>query len=119
MRLIVARCEVTYTGRLTARLPEALRLLMLKADGSVMVHADRGAYKPQNWMTPPTVVEEEPGRIVVRKRAGSTEDRLDLRVAAVVSDGNPDMGDAEPLEKDGVERDLQEVLAGAPRHCGE
>ncbi len=119
MRLIVARCEVTYTGRLTARLPEALRLLMIKSDGSVMVHADTGGYKPQNWMTPPTVLEEEPGRIVVRKRAGSTEDRLDIRIAEVLSDVTHDMGDAEPLEKDGVERDLQEALAGAPGHCGE
>ncbi len=119
MRLIVARCEVTYTGRLTARLPEALRLLMLKADGSVMVHADTGGYKPQNWMTPPTVVEESPERIVVRKRAGSTEDRLDIRIVEVLSDVTHDMGDAEPLEKDGVERDLQEALAAAPGHCGE
>jgi hypothetical protein len=119
VRLIVARCEVTYTGRLTARLPEALRLLMLKADGSVMVHADTGGYKPQNWMTPPTVVEESPERIVVRKRAGSTEDRLDIRIVEVLSDVTHDMGDAEPLEKDGVERDLQEALAAAPGHCGE
>ena len=59
MRLIVARCEVTYTGRLTAFLPESTRLLMLKADGSVLVHADAGGYKPLNWMTPPTVIEEE------------------------------------------------------------
>ena len=119
MRLIVARCEVTYTGRLTARLPEALRLLMLKADGSVMVHADTGGYKPQNWMTPPTVVEESPERIVVRKRAGATEDKLDIRIVEVLSDVTHDMGDAEPLEKDGVERDLQEALAAAPGHCGE
>ena len=61
MRLIVARCEVRYTGRLTAVLPEALRLVMVKSDGSVMVHADTGGYKPQNWMTPPTIIEEEPG----------------------------------------------------------
>src|SRR3712207_632849 len=101
MRLIVARCEVTYTGRLTARLPEALRLLLLKADGSVMVHADTGGYKPQNWMTPPTVVEEEPGRIVVRKRAGAAEDRLDIRIAEVLSDVTHDMGDAAALEKEG------------------
>ena len=60
MRLIVARCSVDYTGRLTARLPEALRLVIVKADGSVLVHADAGGYKPLNWMTPPTVVEEEP-----------------------------------------------------------
>ena len=70
MRLIVARCEVRYTGRLTAVLPEALRLLMIKSDGSVMVHADTGGFKPSNWMTAPTVIEEEPGRIVVRKHAG-------------------------------------------------
>jgi endonuclease len=62
MRLVVARCEVVYTGRLNAVLPEALRLLMLKDDGSVMVHADSGGFKPQNWMTPPTVIEEGPGR---------------------------------------------------------
>src|ERR687895_1537933 len=119
MRLIVARCEVTYSGRLSARLPEALRLLMLKADGSVMVHADTGGYKPQNWMTPPTVIEEEPDRIVVRKRAGATEDRLDIRIAEVVSDVTHDMGEAAALEKDGVERDLQEALAAAPVWCGE
>ena len=71
MRLIVARCEVRYTGRLTAVLPESNRLLMLKSDGSVLVHADAGGYKPLNWMTPPTVIEEEGDpleRLVVRKR---------------------------------------------------
>jgi len=119
MRLIVARCEVRYTGRLTAVLPEALRLLMLKADGSVMVHADTGGFKPQNWMTPPAVIEEEPGRIVVRKRGGTTEDRLDIRVVEVVSDVTHDMGEAAALEKEGVERELQELLADAPEQCGE
>src|SRR5689334_22831302 len=84
MRLIVARCSVEYSGRLSARLPEALRLVMLKADGSVLVHADAGGYKPLNWMTPPTVVEEEDGLIVVRKHKG--EDRLEIRLAEVVSD---------------------------------
>ena len=59
MRLVVARCEVSYTGRLSAYLPESTRLLMLKSDGSVLVHADAGGYKPLNWMTPPTVVEED------------------------------------------------------------
>src|SRR5512144_2516798 len=103
MRLIVARCEVIYTGRLLqARLPEALRLLMIKSDGSVMVHADTGGYKPQNWMTPPTVIEEDGGRIVVRKRAGSAEDRLDIDIAEVLSDVTHDMGEAAALEKDGV-----------------
>ncbi len=119
MRLIVARCEVTYTGRLNAVLPEALRLLMIKSDGSVMVHADTGGFKPQNWMTPPTVIEEDDGLIVVRKRAGATEDRLDIRIAEVVSDVTHDMGEAAQLEKDGVEAHLQEALADAPRFCGE
>lgn len=119
VRLIVARCEVRYTGRLTAVLPEALRLLMIKSDGSVMVHADTGGFKPQNWMTPPTVIEEEDGRIVVRKRAGATEDKLDIRVAEVLSDVTHDMGEAAALEKEGVERELQELLADAPENCGE
>jgi RecB family endonuclease NucS len=119
MRLIVARCEVRYSGRLSAVLPEALRLIMVKSDGSVMVHADHGGYKPSNWMTPPTVIEEEGDRIVVRKRAGATEDRLDIRIAEVLSDVTHDMGEAAALEKDGVEADLQEALAGAPEWCGE
>jgi len=119
MRLLVARCEVRYSGRLHAVLPEALRLLMIKSDGSVMVHADTGGYKPQNWMTPPTVIEEAPGLIVVRKRAGASEDRLDIHISEVVSDLTHDMGEAAALEKDGVERDLQEALAAAPECCGE
>jgi RecB family endonuclease NucS len=122
MRLIVARCEVTYTGRLTAILPEALRLLMLKSDGSVLVHADTGGYKPQNWMTPPTALEfegEPLERIVVRKFAGKTEDRLDIRIAEIVSDVTHDMGEAAELEKDGVEKHLQELLAAQPHWCGE
>jgi RecB family endonuclease NucS len=118
MRLIVARCAVEYSGRLSARLPEALRLVMLKADGSVLVHADAGGYKPLNWMTPPTVVEEEPGRIVVRKLKG--DDRLEIALAEVVSDVTHPMDfDAAQLEKDGVEADLQVALADAPGWCGE
>ncbi len=122
MRLIVARCEVRYSGRLNAVLPLALRLLMVKADGSFMVHADSGGFKPSNWMTAPTVIEETgapPTRIVVRKRAGATEDLLEIEIADVVSDVTHDMGEAAALEKDGVERDLQEALAAAPRFCGE
>ncbi|HVE69302.1 MAG TPA: endonuclease NucS [Solirubrobacteraceae bacterium] len=117
MRLIVARCEVRYTGRLTAVLPEALRLVMVKSDGSVMVHADTGGYKPSNWMTAPTVIEESPEAIVVRKLKG--EDRLEIRIAEVVSDVTHDMGEAAALEKDGVEAHLQEALAAAPQWCGE
>jgi len=119
MRLIVARCEVRYTGRLEALLPEALRLVMIKSDGSVMVHADTGGYKPQNWMTPPTMIEEMDGSIVVRKRAGSSEDRLDITITEVLSDVGHDMGEAAVLEKDGVEAHLQELLADAPQWCGE
>ncbi len=122
MRLIVARCEVRYSGRLNAVLPEALRLLMVKADGSFMVHADSGGYKPSNWMTAPTVIEQDgdpPVRIVVRKRAGATEDRLEIDIAEIVSDVTHDMGEAAALEKDGVERDLQEALAATPQFCGE
>ena len=114
MRLVVARCEVRYTGRLTARLPEAVRLLMFKADGSFLVHDDAGGYKPLNWMTPPTVVEEGGDVLVIRKRQGRTEDRLEIRLAEVLSDVQHDMGEAAALEKDGVERDLQEALADRP-----
>ena len=122
MRLIVARCEVRYTGRAEALLPEALRLLMIKSDGSVMVHADTGGYKPQNWMTPPTVIEEEGEpleRIVVRKKAGKTEDLLTIEIREIISDSLHDMGEAAALEKDGVEKDIQEALAAAPHWCGE
>jgi RecB family endonuclease NucS len=111
VRLLVARCEVRYTGRLTAILPESTRLLMLKADGSVLVHADAGGYKPLNWMTPPTVLEEDGDALVVRKRAGKTEDRLEIRLLEVLSDVEYDMGEAAALEKEGVERELQELLA--------
>jgi RecB family endonuclease NucS len=114
VRLIVARCEVTYTGRLTAYLPESTRLLMLKEDGSVLVHADAGGYKPLNWMTPPTVFEDNGDVLVVRKRAGRSEDRLEIRLIEVLSDVVHEMGEAAALEKDGVERDLQLLLAGRP-----
>src|SRR3954447_37864 len=122
MRLIVSRCEVEYTGRLSTRLPEALRLIMIKADGAAMVHADAGGYKPLNWMTPPTVIEEggsPPDRIVVRKLRG--EERLEIRIAEMISDVEHDMGgpdDDAGLEKDGGEAHLQELLAGAPGWCG-
>ncbi|HEY3182247.1 MAG TPA: endonuclease NucS domain-containing protein, partial [Gaiellaceae bacterium] len=119
MRLIVARCEVAYTGRLNAYLPEATRLLMLKADGSVLVHADAGGYKPLNWMTPPAVIEDGGDVLVVRKRAGRSEDRLEIRLVEVLSDVEHDMGEAAALEKDGVERDLQEALAAQPDALGE
>jgi hypothetical protein len=119
VRLIVARCEVTYTGRLTAYLPESTRLLMLKDDGSVLVHADAGGYKPLNWMTPPTVLEDSGDTLVVRKRAGRSEDRLEIRLVEVLSDVTHEMGEAAGLEKDGVERDLQLLLADQPEAIAE
>src|SRR5262245_17236998 len=114
MRLVVARCEIRYSGRLNAFLPEATRLLLFKADGSVLVHADAGGFKPLNWMTPPTVIEEADDLLVVRKRAGKTEDRLEIRLLEVLSDVEHDMGEPAALEKDGVERDLQLELAAQP-----
>jgi len=114
VRLVVARCEVKYTGRLTAYLPESVRLLMLKADGSVLIHADAGGYRPLNWMTPPTVIEDNGDVVVIRKRAGRSEDRLEIRLIEVISDVSHDMGEAAALEKDGVERDLQLLLADQP-----
>src|SRR3954471_11371056 len=117
MRLVVARCSVEYSGRLSARLPEAVRLLMFKADGSVLVHCDGGGYKPLNWMTPPTAIEESADRIVVRKVKG--DDQLEIRLAEVLSDVAYEMEVDGGLEKDGVETHLQEALAAAPEWCGE
>jgi endonuclease len=124
VRLIVSRCSVRYTGRLATTLPEGVRLLMIKADGTFMVWSDHGSQsvKPLNWMTPPTVIEESPGMIVVRKRAGSTQERLEIALDEVLSDVTHEMGapDADmSLAKDGVEADLQELLAEQPQWCGE
>jgi RecB family endonuclease NucS len=114
VRLVVARCEVTYTGRLNAYLPEAVRLLIFKADGSVLVHADAGGYRPLNWMTPPTVIEDGEELIVVRKRAGRTEDRLEIRILELLAVVELELGEDAGLEKDGVERHLHEALAAVP-----
>ena len=93
---------------------------MVKSDGSVMVHADAGGFKPQNWMTPPTVIEEATGdAIVVRKRAGAPRTAWTSAIAEVLSDVTHDMGEAAALEKDGVEAHLQELLAEQPHWCGE
>jgi RecB family endonuclease NucS len=119
VRLLVARCEVVYTGRLTATLREAVRLLVFKTDGSVLVHDDAGGYKPLNWMTPPSVIEETDDAIVVRKRAGKSEDRLEIRLVSVLSDVTHDMGESVALQKDGVERDLQAALAERPEALAE
>jgi endonuclease len=125
VRLIVARCEVSYIGRLTTVLPEAVRLLMLKADGTFMVWADGGGpnVKPLNWMTPPTVLEEETDsqgaltRLTVRKQR--QEDRVEITIGGVLSDIEHQLDTLASLEKEGLERELQELLADAPQWCGE
>ena len=125
MRLIVARCQVTYAGRLSTVLPEAVRLLMLKADGTFMVFSDGAGpnVKPLNWMVPPTVIEEEADsggalrRMTVRKRGA--DDRLEIAIAEVLADTEHELDAATALEKEGLERELQELLAQSPQWCGE
>jgi endonuclease len=125
MRLIVARCEVSYAGRLTTILPAAVRLLMLKADGTFMVWADGGGsnVKPLNWMAAPTMIEEEVGengdlrRLLVRKRG--LQEQLDIAIEEVLSDVEHELDTLASLEKEGLERELQELLADAPQSCGE
>jgi endonuclease len=163
MRLIVARCQVSYVGRTTTVLPEAVRLLMLKADGTFMVWADGGSpnVRPLNWMTPPTVLEERvcgrrdgdsddggAGREDVpkkrvpraRMRAGASapdlevhdaplehltvrkhrsDERLEIAISEVIADIDHPVDDVASLEKEGLERELQELLAAAPHWCGE
>jgi RecB family endonuclease NucS len=108
VRLVIARCSVDYVGRLTAHLPEALRLILVKADGSVQVHSDGGSYKPLNWMSPPCKVTEEPGRWSVTGKGGET---LAITISEVISDTSADLGTEPGLVKDGVEAHLQELLA--------
>ena len=108
MRLVIARCSVDYVGRLTAHLPEAVRLLIVKADGSVLVHSDGGSYKPLNWMSPPCRLTEEPGLWTVTGKSGET---LIITLTEVVSDTSVDLGVDPGLVKDGVEAHLQELLA--------
>jgi hypothetical protein len=116
VRIVIARCTVDYAGRLSAHLPEATRLLMVKADGSVSVHADDRAYKPLNWMSPPCTLAEEPGRWVVTNGKGET---LTLSLAEVFADVSHDLGVDPGLQKDGVEAHLQEILAANPELLGE
>ncbi|MCG7438148.1 MULTISPECIES: endonuclease NucS [Corynebacterium] len=119
MRLVIARCTVDYVGRLTAHLPEAPRLLMVKADGSVSIHADDRAYKPLNWMTPPCSLSEQPildesgedtGELlwVVENSKG---EQLRITISEVLSDDSHELGEDPGLVKDGVETHLQELLA--------
>ncbi len=112
MRIVVARCTVDYAGRLTAHLPEAVRVLMIKADGSVLVHADGGSYKPLNWMSPPCALaiddQDEHQSWVVTNKGGET---LTIRVLEVHHDSQHELGVDPGLVKDGVEAHLQQLLA--------
>jgi endonuclease len=116
VRLVIARCSVDYIGRLTAHLPLATRLLMVKADGSVSIHADDRAYKPLNWMSPPCRVEEAPGVWKVVNKAG---EELRITLEEVLHDSSHDLGVDPGLVKDGVEAHLQELLAATPSVFGE
>ena len=116
MRLVIARCSVDYVGRLNAHLPSALRLLLIKADGSVLVHSDGGSYKPLNWMSPPCRLKEEDGVWTVTNKAG---EQLVITVEDIVSDTSHRLGVDPGLVKDGVEAHLQELLAAMPSVLGE
>lgn len=115
MRLVVARCSVDYIGRLTAHLPMAPRLLLVKADGSVSVHADDRAYKPLNWMSPPCWLTETPGRWVVENKAG---EQLVISLEEVLHDSTHTLGPDPGLVKDGVEAHLQALLAEQVERLG-
>ncbi|WP_041452039.1 endonuclease NucS [Hoyosella subflava] len=108
MRLVIAHCQVDYVGRLTAHLPMAKRLLMVKSDGSVLVHSDGGSYKPLNWMSPPCWLAEEPDKWVVRNKAG---EELIISITEVLHDSSHELGVDPGLVKDGVEAHLQKLLA--------
>lgn len=120
VRLVIAKCSVDYEGRLRAHLPLAKRLLMVKADGSVLIHSDGGSYKPLNWMSPPATMhakgpsEEERAEGVVevwRVQHSKTDDHLTIRITEKISDTSHDLGVDPGLIKDGVEADLQRLLA--------
>jgi RecB family endonuclease NucS len=108
MRLVVAECSVEYRGRLSARLPRARRLVLFKADGSIAVHADSLAYKPLNWMNPPCTIIEADGVVTASTRKGET---LRIELHEVIADVRHDLGDDPGLEKDGVEAELQALIA--------
>lgn len=111
MRLVLARCSVQYAGRLDATLPEAIRLIMVKADGCVAIHSDGGAYKPLNWMTAPNSITESEECWIVTNPKGET---LTITLHEVISDLHHELGEDPGLAKDGVEAHLQELLAAVP-----
>ncbi len=108
MRLVVATCTVEYQGRLGARLASATRLILFKADGSIAIHSDAKAYKPLNWMNPPCTIDEVEGHITARNPKG---EELRIELHDIVSDTRAELGDDPGLEKDGVEAELQQLLA--------
>ncbi|MBV6699215.1 endonuclease NucS [Kitasatospora aureofaciens] len=108
MRLVIARCSVDYAGRLSAHLPSATRLILVKADGSVSIHADDRAYKPLNWMSPPCALKEADGVWTVVNKAG---EKLIITLEEVLHDSSHELGVDPGLIKDGVEAHLQELLA--------
>lgn len=117
VRIVVARCQVDYAGRLTAHLPLATRVLMLKSDGSVLIHSDGGSYKPLNWMSPPCTVREgvaEDGRPEWLVTATKSDDTLRILIDEVLHDTSHELGVDPGLQKDGVEKHLQELLAEHP-----
>ena len=116
VRLVIAKCSVDYVGRLSAHLPPAVRLLMVKADGSVSIHADDRAYKPLNWMSPPCKLQEAPGVWKVVNKAG---EELRITLEEIFQDHSYDLGVDPGLVKDGVEAHLQELLAEHPETLGE
>ncbi len=111
MRLVIARCSVDYAGRLDAHLPEATRLIMVKADGCVAIHADGGAYKPLNWMNAPNTLVDHGDHWVVTNPKHET---LTINLHEVLSDVAAELGEDPGLQKDGVEAHLQELLAASP-----
>jgi len=108
MRLVIARCSVEYAGRLSTHLPSAVRLLLVKADGSVLVHADYGGYKPVNWMSAPCTLVQEADAWRVTNRAGET---MTIGIEEVLHDSQHQLGLDPGLVKDGVEKNLQALLA--------
>jgi endonuclease len=119
VRLVIARCSVDYVGRLTAHLPSALRLLIVKADGSVLVHSDGGSYKPLNWMSPPCRLTEEAGTPALWTVTGKSGEMLQITITEVISDTSVDLGIDPGLVKDGVEAHLQELLAAQVEVLGD
>ncbi|HEY4375719.1 MAG TPA: endonuclease NucS [Acidimicrobiales bacterium] len=115
MRVVIARCSVDYAGRLSAHLPLAPRLIMVKADGCVAIHADGGAYKPLNWMNAPNRLEEGDGVWTVTNPKGET---LTITLDEVLSDSAWELGADPGLQKDGVEAHLQELLAANCERLG-